>query len=366
MRAKEYLEINKERILYFDIVKSAIDALGPLRNKKRETEEYFNRYLFADARILANEKEFVLNEGEVDDKLAQDVRINIMNAVCKDESFIYAYNTIVMQKNEYFSLTPLNFCQRKDFNSNTVSEIERVCSLYKEDYPKEHICDFLLDDKNREYAQSKNCLENGGLDWWKDIFNKAYEQFDIIRVQLRNGFNELNFIESICEGDEKKDREVIDLLSYMFSYYSYDLDEIQMKRYRILSESLKSIYYKKHQVINLVAENSYEQEITSLKRENEQLRSKLDKDPNVMTCSQQVMAFIYMLNYFGINTENTKKSILTRFINRIIGRSEDNIRKRLDINYDDVNVKQNLRTVAETFQELLPGTSDQILRDIEG
>ena len=139
-----------------------------------------------------------------------------------------------------------------------------------------------------------------------------------------------------------------------------------MKRYRILSESLKSIYYKKHQVVNLVAENSYEQEITSLKRENEQLRSKLEKDPNVMTCSQQVMAFIYMLNYFGINTENTKKSILTRFINRIIGRSEDNIRKRLDINYDDINVKQNLRTVAETFQELLPGTSDQILRDIEG
>ena len=85
-----------------------------------------------------------------------------------------------------------------------------------------------------------------------------------------------------------------------------------------------------------------------------------------MTFSQQVMAFVYILNSFGINTKNTKKSTIARFINRIIGRSEDNIRKRLDINYDDVNVKQNLRTVAETFQELLPGTSDQILRDIEG
>ena len=75
MRAKEYLEINKERILYFDIVKSAIDALGRLRNNKIETLEYFNRYLFADARYAAQKEEFEVREGEVNKNYAYDVRM---------------------------------------------------------------------------------------------------------------------------------------------------------------------------------------------------------------------------------------------------------------------------------------------------
>ena len=104
-------------------------------------------------------------------------------------------------------------------------------------------------------------------------------------------------------------------------------------------------------------------EIDKLKSENDRLK---EKDANVMPCSQQVMAFIYLLNLIGINTENTKKSIIARFVHRITGRSEDNIRKRLEFDYDDVNVKQNLRIVAEAFSEILPSTTEQILKDIDG
>ena len=379
MRAKEYLEINKSMIQHYDIVKSAVYALCPLRNDKRKTEEYFNKYLFADARYKAQKDGFVLREGEVHAIKAPLVRIYIMNAVFCDESFIYAYNIIVMQKNKYHDILRLKCCNVKDLNCDTISNIESICSLYKEDYPKQHLCDFLIDDLNQAYSKSKNCFKIGGLDWWCEVYNKAYEQFDIIRVQLMNGFDEHSFLNSICTGNEKMDYEVIELVSYMFKNYSYDLDEVQIKKYILLSESLKITFNQLHNGSNVVAEpevnikikeEDSESEIDKLKNEidrlmieNERLK---EKDANVMPCSQQTISFIYLLNLIGINTENTKKSIIARFVHRITGRSEDNIRKRLEFDYDDVNVKQNLRIVAEAFDEILPSIAEQILKDIDG
>ena len=114
MRAKEYLEINKNRILYYNLVKGAIEGLCPLRNNKKKTEEYFNRYLFADARYHLQPDGFKQREGEVNKNYAYDVRIYIMNAVYTDESFIFAFNIILMQKNKYYDLIPLNFCEIKE------------------------------------------------------------------------------------------------------------------------------------------------------------------------------------------------------------------------------------------------------------
>ena len=357
MRAKEYLEINKEKIKYYDIVKGAIDDLCLLRNDKGKTEEYFNKYLFSDARYAAQNGEFVRREGEVDVLCVQDVRINIMNAVCHDESFIFAYNIIAMQKNIYHELIPLQFCKIKEINCDTITNIERVCSMYKEDYPKHHFYDFLIDDKNEEYARSKDCLVNGNAEWWNQVFNRAYEQFDVMRVQLMNGFNEINVVNNICSGDEKMQNEVVELVSYLFGYYSFDLDQMQIRKYRIFSDRLKIIYNKKLTKSNIVEEPHVS--IESQARED-------NEEKNALTCSQQTMAFSYLLNHLGINTENTRKSTIARFMHPIIGRNEANIRKRLEFDYDDVNVKQNLRIVADIFNEILPSISEQILKDIEG
>ena len=377
MRAKEYLEINKNKILYYNLVKGAIEGLCPLRNNKKKTEEYFNRYLFADARYHLQPDGFKQREGEVNKNYAYDVRIYIMNAVYTDESFIFAFNIILMQKNKYYDLIPLNFCEIKEINSCTISNIESICTSYKEDYPKSHICDYLLDDNNMIYLNKRGYLTKGGFDWWRDVFNKAYEHFDNIRIQMTNGFDLNSFVESICTDYNEKDYEIVQLVSYLFSDYNYDIDENQIKKYRFLSNSLLTIYNEKFKNINKVSEPDiieygkeksvdYLSEIEKLKQENEELKGLIEKDKKSMTCSQQVIAFIYLLNSYGINTDNTRKSSIARFINRLTGTSETNVRKRLEINYDDIKVKYNLRIVAETFQELLPNTSEQILRDIEG
>ena len=177
--------------------------------------------------------------------------------------------------------------------------------MYKEDKPKQHLCDILIDDLNQAYSKSKNCFKIGGLDWWCEVYNKAYEQFDIIRVQLMNGFDEHSFLNSICTGNEKMDYEVIELVSYMLKNYSYDLDDVQIKKYVLLYESIKITYSLKQSESNMLAEpmtarennkeRNEESEIDKLKNEIDRLKSENErlKDANVMTCSQQVMAFIY-------------------------------------------------------------------------
>lgn len=104
MRAKEYLEIYKKKIYYFQVVKKAIQGLYPLRCNKRKTEEYFNKYLFADARYRSfiadndeNDKddEFTEKEGEVDRTIAYKVRIELFNVISRDDTFIYAHNGCV-------------------------------------------------------------------------------------------------------------------------------------------------------------------------------------------------------------------------------------------------------------------------------
>ncbi len=236
MRAKEYLEINKCEIFHFDIVKSAIDALCPLRNNKRKTRDYFNRYLFSDARILANEKGFVLNEGEVDDKLAPGVRNGIMNAICKDESFVFAYNIIAMQENEYYNLTPLNFCVIKDFNCNTLSDIERIRSLYKEDYPKDNLLSYLLDDDNSNFYYNVQAELNKGEQWWLDVFNEAYNIFDNMRLILHKPFEAKRLITLYKSDDKDFETTVVNLVLNFISCYTYDLNERQKKALDLLAK----------------------------------------------------------------------------------------------------------------------------------
>ncbi len=383
MRAKEYLEINKERILYFDIVKSAIDALGPLRNKKRETEEYFNRYLFADARYAAQKEEFELREGEVDDKLAQDVRINIMNAVCKDESFILAYNIIVMQKNKYFYIASLNFCKLKEINCNTVSEIERVRSLYKEDYPNNNLMCFLHDDDNSLYYEEKQLVLNKDVDWWLSAFNEAYAIFDNMRLLLHEPFDAKRLITEYKNKDKELENTIIEIVKYLVAQYDYDLSVKQKKEIKLLSKlidahfsHIKKLSYvdKITELENVLKEKEEEyQRIIKTKDEvieaNYQKIECLSKDIESknkgLTIPQQNLFYYYMFNELGVNFSNSKKKDWAKIISALNGKNEEYVRKALSINFDDDPTINDMRIVATTIDDLFPRIKEKILNDIE-
>ena len=383
MRAKEYLEINKERILYFDIVKSAIDALGRLRNNKIETEEYFNRYLFADARYAAQKEEFEVREGEVNKNYAYDVRMYIMNAVSSDESFIFTYNIILMQKNKYFYIASLNFCKLKEINCNTVSEIERVRSLYKEDYPNNNLMCFLHDDDNSLYYEEKQLVLNKDVDWWLSAFNEAYAIFDNMRLLLYEPFDAKRLITEYKNKDKELENTIIEIVKYLVAQYDYDLSVKQKKEIKLLSKlidahfsHIKKLSYKDKitELENVLKEKEEEyQRIIKTKDEvieaNYQKIECLSKDIESknkgLTIPQQNLFYYYMFNELGVNFSNSKKKDWAKIISALNGKNEEYVRKALSINFDDDPTINDMRIVATTIDDLFPRIKEKILNDIE-
>ena len=383
MRAKEYLEINKERILYFDIVKSAIDALGRLRNNKIETLEYFNRYLFADARYAAQKEEFEVREGEVNKNYAYDVRMYIMNAVSSDESFIFTYNIILMQKNKYFYIASLNFCKLKEINCNTVSEIERVRSLYKEDYPNNNLMCFLHDDDNSLYYEEKQLVLNKDVDWWLSAFNEAYAIFDNMRLLLYEPFDAKRLITEYKNKDKELENTIIEIVKYLVAQYDYDLSDKQKKEIKLLSKlidahfsHIKKLSYKDKitELENVLKEKEEEyQRIIKTKDEvieaNYQKIECLSKDIESknkgLTIPQQNLFYYYMFNELGVNFSNSKKKDWAKIISALNGKNEEYVRKALSINFDDDPTINDMRIVATTIDDLFPRIKEKILNDIE-
>lgn len=229
MRAREYLEINKSKIQYYEIVKSAIDDLSLLRNNKRKTTEYFNKHLFSDARYIAQEEGYVPREGEIDESYVYDIRMCILNAVCHDESFIYAFNIIVMQSNKYYEFLPLTICKIKEINCNTISYIENICSQYKEDYPKSNLIGFLHDSLNAMYYEFNQHNLNKDEEWWLYAFNQAYAIFGEMRLQLHEPFKALELVKQYKNDDKELEFTVKDIVSRIVCEYKLDSmsDELQ-------------------------------------------------------------------------------------------------------------------------------------------
>jgi uncharacterized coiled-coil protein SlyX len=247
MRAKEYLEINKKKIYHYDLVKKAVYDLYPLRNNKRQTEAYFNRYLFADVRYRSHAQYYadkppstIFNESEneIDKTIAHKVRMEILNVISGDDTFIFAYNIIALGANHYDDNHPIMTVNLKEENLNTVSYIEDVCKKYKEDYPKASLADYLLDDDNRTIFSNKRCDLQKDEEWWLCAFNKAYEIFDLIRAKVSDPFKSQYIVKNIFFNDKLLESTIVGIVKSLIDNYSYDLTDAQKKKFEMLSDNI--------------------------------------------------------------------------------------------------------------------------------
>jgi hypothetical protein len=116
MRAKDYIEKNKNSISHLEEVIQAITALYPLRSDEVATGEYHERILTADWRyqkyrysamdyelnksIMAGQKPvFTYNPGEIDKDIAPQVRLELLQAVEQDKSFGYLFYLLASEQN---------------------------------------------------------------------------------------------------------------------------------------------------------------------------------------------------------------------------------------------------------------------------
>lgn len=197
MRAKEKLEFNRKECDYYEHVKKSINELYPLRTDKRQTKDYICKYHYADARFLKMIKNnnvtheavnFCEYDGEIDHRIAYRVRKEMQNAICDDETFIYAYNFIELDQDPCDEIHNGNNLNLKPETLATSRMIENEIVKYKEDYPKTNLADFLLDPDNLAlYNQNKYVLLKDD-DCWLFAFNKAYEIFDRVRVLFNDPF----------------------------------------------------------------------------------------------------------------------------------------------------------------------------------
>lgn len=247
MRAKEYLEINKKKIYHYDLVKKAVYDLYSLRNNKRQTEAYFNQYLFADARYRSHAQYYadktpsaIFNESEneIDKTIAHKVRMEILNVISGDDTFIFAYNIIALGANKYDDNHPIMTVNLKEENLNTVSYIEDVCKKYKEDYPKTSLADYLLDDDNRAIFYNKRCDLLKDEEWWLCAFNKAYEIFDRLRVKISDPFKAQYIVKNIYFNDKVLESTIVGIIKSLIDNYTYDLTDAQKKKFEMLSDNI--------------------------------------------------------------------------------------------------------------------------------
>jgi uncharacterized coiled-coil protein SlyX len=218
-----------------------------LRNNKRQTEAYFNRYLFADVRYRSHAQYYadkppstIFNESEneIDKTIAHKVRMEILNVISGDDTFIFAYNIIALGANHYDDNHPIMTVNLKEENLNTVSYIEDVCKKYKEDYPKASLADYLLDDDNRTIFSNKRCDLQKDEEWWLCAFNKAYEIFDLIRAKVSDPFKSQYIVKNIFFNDKLLESTIVGIVKSLIDNYSYDLTDAQKKKFEMLSDNI--------------------------------------------------------------------------------------------------------------------------------
>ena len=269
MRAKEKLEFNRREFDYFDQVKKSIYNLYPLRTDKRKTKDYFSKYLYADARYRRKIKtnngthetvSFHENKDEVDHLIAYRVRKEIQNAICDDKTFLYAYNIIERDHNPYDEDQKGKTVKLKPETLASSEEIEGECARYKEDYPKNNLGDYLLDERNFEFYNERFYDFIVDEEWWLFVFNKSYEIFDRLRVLASDPFKAHYLANNIYFGDMQMEETILDLLLMLINNYNYDLTPVQKKKFKMLAISIEQ--YRDEQF--LVIENKYLEIIPSL------------------------------------------------------------------------------------------------------
>lgn len=82
-----------------------------------------------------------------------------------------------------------------------------------------------------------------------------------------------------------------------------------------------------------------------------------------MTTNQQAVFFYYLFNSLGLNFGNSDKAAWVRLIHSVTGRNIDNIRHRLDFDFEEEQTQKDLRYVAGCLKELFPSISYKIDRD---
>ncbi|MDD4778531.1 MAG: hypothetical protein PHV53_09625 [Fermentimonas sp.] len=362
MRAKRLLKKRKINVDYYDVVKKTILDLYPLRTDKSKTFKYFNRHLFADQRLRSltentnednlNEK-FELRKGEVNHTIAYQVRMEVLQYIMHDDSFIYAQNIIVLGENNYTDNHILSGYEPKTVSIETIDLITELIRNYKEDYPKTNLCEYLTDDDNKKFYDENSLILRKDDIWWLKVFNIAYEVFDYLRVNTETPSEAYSYVQELDSGDELLDSTVKEVICYLAEKHHFEITKKKSIMLNILSGWLKNNYIKPAETD--VTTNNLEEDITEYEGGQD----------FVFDCSQQTKGLLLLFDALGVNEDNTKKSELAKLIQLFTGKNLRNIQNRMKIDFDRPKDVSDLKLLSAAFRETFPAISKRIDNDFK-
>ena len=360
MRANEYIEINQSSIQYLDDIKRVIYDLRPLRKNKKGTDEYYNQILLSDCRQNIYKKdmqEFVLNkknatnksilekfEGEIPASIAQEFRNQLFEVIKDDKSFGYMFYQLAVEKNQknaFYKTEPIQ-CIPNEKN------IFNAITLYRDDYPKDSLNDYLDDHFN--YDQYCILVDNQIITEDSvallNYFDTSYYLYDKIRC-LKNKVLQVG---EFCRNYDFNDKAI---MFWTLSFVIKMIEEFNSKDNQLLRCKNEI-----HKIIKPFEQTAIAKQTVS---QSEEENSK----KNTFTTAQQVLYFHYLLDEIGINFGNSDKSQWVRFINSFTGKNAQDIKEKLNFNFEDKRTKRDLRIVADYVQELMPAIAIKIRKDIQ-
>ena len=216
MRAKEYIHLHQQVFKHIEIVSQVVNDLLPLRKDRAATGEYLNNHLSADIRyqhytlqkklfgrgnaMQLEEPSYEKIDGEISMDIAPAVREELFMAVREDESFGYLFYFLGTEQNSRHNSEPI------DCIPNDERIVQCICE-HRDDYPKEHLDDFINDDLN---YQQYNILMDG--QYWDDddalylaFFNRVYAIYDELRLKKQSVSGVRNYLrEQVFDTEAQK------------------------------------------------------------------------------------------------------------------------------------------------------------------
>ena len=391
MRAKEFLELYKVTIPCYDTVKSCVYDLYQLRSDKYNTQLYFDQRLFADARCRSETsnyngllccEDFVLYETEISIENVSTVRKEILNAIYDDETFIFAYNILVSGNCKYTNSNSNRFAETKEICCNTENKINDLREIFKEDYPKDDLVDYLLDSSNEEFYESRNQELDKGNKWWLKAFNSAYKIFDLVRIHANNSDKAKKFVTEFTDSDQLLVATVVQMVVYLTEKYDlkFDNENEQQKKERTRIEKKLSIISKliKKHILNKqhyqITENKSEieklqEEIEELNAEVQELKEKhklemKERDEKGFSVLENNIYTYYIYDELGLNFDNSTRVDWAKLLTKVTGKNEENIRKTFKFDYKDFKTREAMNYVAELIKKLHPKVYQKIMNDL--
>ena len=223
MRAKEYIEQNKETLEFANQLSGIISYFAEIRTDYAKTSKAFKSYLSTVEKTQSFLKKRNCNT-IVKESYWELMQKELKHAIKNDVSYSYLYMCVSTSEDALA-------------NHTESSVIKQVIQSYFEDYPKNYIDDYLVLDTNRNYLEgiSDDLTSSEEVLY---IFKTAYEIFDRIRVLMYKPIQASFYFKEYQYQSERLRFYILPLVASYLNMYNYDLTEEQTKNKQTISEKL--------------------------------------------------------------------------------------------------------------------------------